>query len=328
MSENNGMITKIWGPPAWVFLHTVVMGYPAKLDETLSDHVTRKNSMTMFFNHISNILPCKYCRESYNHFITEMPIDKHLSSRIELAKWLYDIHNKINAKLGVQLCNIPEFSEVYDKYENYRATCTITQQTTEKEKVIKSKQGCISPSDGVKKSCSIIIKDEDDNILHDCDDKPTVSHDILIEFYKGKSTIINKNGIKEILAMDIDMILSNHKCMYLMFPQLTIPQFMKIPVLDTEIIKIMKANKTIQKNLNKAIDKVLENIPHTTKPEHLNVISYMLETILLIHNDSKKALDVYSSLEKQYKTNTDFKLLIDGFTYSRLFDEWKYIVTI
>ena len=23
-----GMITKIWGPPAWVFLHSIAAGYP------------------------------------------------------------------------------------------------------------------------------------------------------------------------------------------------------------------------------------------------------------------------------------------------------------
>ena len=27
-SSSRGMITKIWGPPAWVFLHSIAAGYP------------------------------------------------------------------------------------------------------------------------------------------------------------------------------------------------------------------------------------------------------------------------------------------------------------
>ena len=38
MSDNKdyGMITKIWGPPGWLFLHTVTMGYPYEIDFLMS----------------------------------------------------------------------------------------------------------------------------------------------------------------------------------------------------------------------------------------------------------------------------------------------------
>ena len=71
MSENNGMITKIWGPPAWIFLHCVTMGYPVEFDPENEDHVQRRESMIEFFNSITNVFPCKYCRESYEEFIKE-----------------------------------------------------------------------------------------------------------------------------------------------------------------------------------------------------------------------------------------------------------------
>ncbi len=31
-NHNNGMNTKIWGPPTWIFLHFIALGYPCKLD--------------------------------------------------------------------------------------------------------------------------------------------------------------------------------------------------------------------------------------------------------------------------------------------------------
>ena len=102
MNENNsGIMTKIWGPPGWVFLHCVVMGYPSKIDKKDKTHIKRMKETRNFFESMAYILPCRYCRESYQQYIKELPIKKHLRTRKKLAKWLYDIHNKVNKKLDV-----------------------------------------------------------------------------------------------------------------------------------------------------------------------------------------------------------------------------------
>ena len=232
MDKNNGMITKIWGPPAWIFLHCVTMGYPVEFDPENEDHVIRRESMIYFFNSITNVFPCKYCRESYAEYIRELPIEDHLSTRVELARWFYDIHNKVNYKLGIPLCDIPEFIEVYNKYEQYRAKCTITEKTTVEQRKENEKKGCIEPHDGIPKKCIVEIQNDDGKKLHDYKEKPIISHDVLVKFYEGKKTPINNHGINELLEMNIDRLIQNTKCIYLLFPQMFNDKFNKLPILD------------------------------------------------------------------------------------------------
>ena len=152
--QNNGIMTKVWGPAGWVFLHSCVMGYPVKIDENNKNDRKRKKMTKNFFETIGFVFPCRYCRDSYKEFIKEIPIDRHLGTRRSLARWLYRIHNKVNKKLGVPKCDIPTFQEVYDRYETYRAKC---KPTSPKERRSRLEKGCVVPKDGKKKRCLIKI---------------------------------------------------------------------------------------------------------------------------------------------------------------------------
>lgn len=328
MSENNGMITKIWGPPAWVFLHSVTMGYPVECDPENKDHIIRKNNMISFFNSIGHVLPCKYCRESYNEYINELPIENHLETRIDLAKWLYDIHNKVNYKLGIPLCDIPEFIEIYDRYEQYRAKCTITEQTTQKQREINKEKGCVVPHDGIPKTCSIEIKNIHGDRIHDCKQKPNLSHNILISFYEGKETSINKRGIDELLEMPNDKLVNNPMCIYLLFPQLDNCQFKKLPTLDEEIIRQMKENEIIQKNLVKSCQKVLLMLKSDNiEVSYINIISYMLNTIMLIGNQ-EDAMMLLNIITERYHNDDNFLNVVNDFSFGyNILEEWFDIVT-
>ena len=101
------MMTNVWGPPGWVFLHSITMGYPYKINPKNKKDISRKEYTKIFFNSLGHVFPCKYCRESYSKYISQHPIDKHLNTRKKLVKWFYDIHNKVNQKLGVPKCDIP-----------------------------------------------------------------------------------------------------------------------------------------------------------------------------------------------------------------------------
>ena len=86
-NKDNGMMTKIWGPPGWLFLHCITMGYPNKLDITDPKHLFRKDETKKFFESLGNVLPCRYCRDSYNEYIQRVPItDDILSSRESFVK--------------------------------------------------------------------------------------------------------------------------------------------------------------------------------------------------------------------------------------------------
>ena len=151
---DNGMMTKVWGPAGWMFLHCVTFGYPYAINPENPDHKDKKEHYKNFFNELGHVMPCKYCRESYLDFIKEHPIDKHLKTRKQLSKWLYDIHNKVNNKLGVPDCDIPSFKEVQDKYETYRAKC---KKTTDEERFNNLAKGCVTPADGTPKKCEIKV---------------------------------------------------------------------------------------------------------------------------------------------------------------------------
>lgn len=103
-----------WGPGGWTFLHTITFNYPLVPNEN------DKTKYKSFFNTIGDMLPCKYCRESYKIYIKYIPIDLFLDSREGLCFWLYKIHELINYKIYKK--NVP-FEEIIRKYENIRAKC-------------------------------------------------------------------------------------------------------------------------------------------------------------------------------------------------------------
>lgn len=151
---DNGMMTKIWGPPGWLFLHCIAFGYPYIINMNKKEHVVRMNKTRDFFRNIGYVLPCKYCRNSYIEFMKEIPIEYFLKSRKDLTVWLYKMHNKVNNKLGVPDCNIPSFEEVQKRYEAFRAKCS---KTTNEERENNKTKGCVKPADGTTKRCFLKV---------------------------------------------------------------------------------------------------------------------------------------------------------------------------
>ena len=158
--RDNGMMTSVWGPTGWAFGHAITFGYPYKIDFNCKHHVHRLKETKKFFKSMGNVLPCKYCRQSYNQFLKELPLtDDILYSRKKLTKWFYDIHNKVNTKLGIPKCDIPSFTNFYKTYESYRAAC---KPTTKSDRHQRKEKGCTTPFTGrTKKRCIIRIVDED-----------------------------------------------------------------------------------------------------------------------------------------------------------------------
>ena len=115
---NNGLISKIWGPHLWEALHSITYGYPVKPSEE-----QKKNYMA-FFILVGQVMPCKYCRESYQEFIKEDGLKLTpdiMSNRRTLTEWLYKLHNRVNKKLEVEYG--VTLNDIDRKYESYRAKC-------------------------------------------------------------------------------------------------------------------------------------------------------------------------------------------------------------
>jgi len=105
------MDTRYWGPSGWRLLHLI----------SFSKSADPKNLIPFFWT-IPYILPCKYCRKSFSENMEKEPIDTAASP----AKWLWTMHNKVNAKLRSQhvghVGTDPRFKAVEDIYEERLAS--------------------------------------------------------------------------------------------------------------------------------------------------------------------------------------------------------------
>lgn len=149
-SDNNGLCTSTWGPPGWFFLHCVAAGYPVDPDEyddirgNAKGHT--KRAYSCFFKNTGHVLPCRFCRESYMNFVSEMPVEEHLHSRQALFEWLFVLHNKVNDKIGDK--QETDLESVVNKYERFRATCHDHKSL-----------GCTEPAvKNVKMRCRLVVE--------------------------------------------------------------------------------------------------------------------------------------------------------------------------
>jgi hypothetical protein len=126
------MNTKKWGPPAWVFLHTIAHNYTYGLQHKTSTDIVNYSE---WFRLLGKVLPCGYCRKSYSTFFDEIKIDDYLrggpNDEKNLAKWMWIVHNKVTTKLRSQhdptVAGVadPPFIDIYHKYQQFEAkTCT------------------------------------------------------------------------------------------------------------------------------------------------------------------------------------------------------------
>ena len=76
-----GFDTRFWGPSAWQLFHLVAF---------------RSEHPDDVLNAMKDVLPCRFCRESTTQFVKDHPL------RGDPGKWLYDLHNRVNAKLRMQ----------------------------------------------------------------------------------------------------------------------------------------------------------------------------------------------------------------------------------
>lgn len=107
------MESSVWGPPAWIFLHSITLNYPEK--PTSKD----KKEYKSFFYSLSNILPCKVCRINYKNNLVKYPIDKYLNSKKNMVYWLVLIHNEVNRECGKRQFTYTEAIKHFDKlYSN------------------------------------------------------------------------------------------------------------------------------------------------------------------------------------------------------------------
>ena len=149
--SDSGMLTTVWGPSMWHFLHTMSFNYPVK--PTTND----KRRYKEFMKSLVYILPCKYCRINLKKNYKCLPINnKVMKNRNTFSKYVYNLHEHINKMLGKK--SGLKYNDVRERYEHFRSRCTkkeikkrVMNNKTKKEK------GCTEPLVGEKSKCVIKI---------------------------------------------------------------------------------------------------------------------------------------------------------------------------
>lgn len=158
--SGDGMLTSVWGPSMWHYLHTMSFNYPTKPTKT------DKKKYKSFMLNLKNVLPCKYCRHNFRNNLKKLPLtDKDLKNRNKFSRWMFNMHELINKMLGKN--SGLTYCKIRERYEHFRARCTIdldaentkiiTIKPKRKTRKKRKENGCIEPLYGKKSQCVIKI---------------------------------------------------------------------------------------------------------------------------------------------------------------------------
>lgn len=152
--SNDGMLTTIWGPSMWHFLHTMSFNYP--VCPTYKEKINYRN----FVLQLKNVLPCGKCRKNLEINMTKLPLKmNHMNSRHTFSLYIYKLHELINKMLHKN--SGLSYEEVRERYEHFRARCTIDTDNIPKKCNDTNEIGCVEPLYGKKSKCLLhIIPDE------------------------------------------------------------------------------------------------------------------------------------------------------------------------
>jgi len=106
------MDTRFWGPSGWRLLHLITFAYNPKTDKACIEEL---------FNDLPFVLPCKYCRKSLSEYMEKYDLHDSLKSQASLSRWLWNIHNEVNAKLRSQNLPVekdPPFNQIKEYYQS------------------------------------------------------------------------------------------------------------------------------------------------------------------------------------------------------------------
>jgi hypothetical protein len=164
-NSNDGMLTSIWGPSIWFYLHTMSFNYPVK--PTKKDIKCYRD----FILNLENVLPCGKCRKNLKINFKKLPLRMtDMKNRHTFSLYVYNLHEIINKMLHKK--SDFTYDEIRERFEHFRARClTNTKKVSLKQKgslkssiksLVKDKEiGCVESLYGEKSKCVIKIVPDD-----------------------------------------------------------------------------------------------------------------------------------------------------------------------
>jgi hypothetical protein len=142
LNSGDGMLTTVWGPGLWHYLHTMSFNYPTRPTPMDKKHYKE------FILQLQYVLPCKHCRTNLVKNLKELPLlNEHMKDRESFSRYIYNLHEHINTMLG-KPSNLT-YEEVRERYEHFRARCG--------KQVVQVEKGCTESLYGEKSKCILKI---------------------------------------------------------------------------------------------------------------------------------------------------------------------------
>lgn len=117
----NGFIMDFdaWGAPFWQVAHTMTFMYPLS-DPTPAD----KSRVLSFFKLYPFILPCGECGRHFQEYTKEGGLfaftEDLLRGQEPLSRWLVDLHNAVNRRLGKPEASYADVRQFYVEDRSHR----------------------------------------------------------------------------------------------------------------------------------------------------------------------------------------------------------------
>jgi hypothetical protein len=147
--SGEGMLTTVWGPSTWLFLHTISFNYP--IHPSLQE---KKHYRNLIFS-LQYTLPCKYCRINLKKNLKQLPLTmKVMKNRDTFSRYIYNLHELINKMLNKH--SHLTYEDVRERYEHFRSRCI-----NPNKKTLKREKGCTEPLFGKKCKCILKIVPQD-----------------------------------------------------------------------------------------------------------------------------------------------------------------------
>jgi hypothetical protein len=166
-NSNDGMLTGVWGPGMWHYLHTMSFNYPV--------HPTEENKKNYrdFVLMLEHVLPCGKCRKNLRKNFKKLPLKiEDMESRETFSKYIYNLHEVVNKMLGKK--SGLTYENIRERYEHFRARCAKSykkldskkNKTVKKVRFVKkieviNEKGCTVPLYGEKSKCVLQIVPHD-----------------------------------------------------------------------------------------------------------------------------------------------------------------------
>jgi hypothetical protein len=148
--SGDGMLTSVWGPSLWHYLHLMSFNYP------INPTKIQKQKYKQLLLNFQYTLPCKYCRINLKKNFQKFPLtDKIFENRNNFSRYIFNLHERINKLLGKN--SGLTYCEVRDNYEHFRSRCTIDKPKVFSYTKKNKEKGCTTPMYGKKSKCIIKI---------------------------------------------------------------------------------------------------------------------------------------------------------------------------